>query len=536
MLILAYNQKKFLIVDDFSDFRSSVRSMLRDLGVKDVDTADTGEQALKMCAAKRYDFILHDFNLGDGRKNGQHVLEDLMVDKLLSRECVFIMVTAENTQAMVMSALEWEPDAYLTKPFNRAGLAQRLDKLVQRKTLLKPILQALDRGQPAEVLTACTQLTQQDQRYAPLCLRYQADALRDLNQHDALEKLLKTILADRATPWAYRMLGTLLFKRNKMAEAQGVYERALEAFPMFPALYDGLADVLVSAGEVRRAQRVLEEAVKLSPLAVRRQTLLGRLAFENEDFESSTRAYRSAVSQGQHSRFKNPETNLGFANALLNKNGDQGLDARSRIELNNTLGEVAKEHGNDEGLQIRTRLMTATSLQKSDPEAAARLTQEAMERLQRMDDFMTSGAALTVATQLQNLGQPGAAAGVLKSCAEIYGDDPQVMMRIAAKTDDPHILGANKLAIDYNLQGVRAYKTGDLEQARELFRKGLGLQPKNISIALNLAQALLPGKGETQDLTKLKECQNCLRLVGKMPHTDPRFERFQKLQIRAFGA
>jgi predicted Zn-dependent protease len=75
-----------------------------------------------------------------------------------------------------------------------------------------------------------------------------------------------------------------------------------------------------------------------------------------------------------------------------------------------------------------------------------------------------------------------------------------------------------------------------MAQARELFRKGLALQPQNISIALNLAQALLPGKGEAQDLTKLKECQDCLRMVGKMPHTDPRFERFQKLQIRAFGA
>ena len=44
--MLSYHQKRFLIVDDFSDFRSSVRSMLRELGVKDVDTADTGEQAL----------------------------------------------------------------------------------------------------------------------------------------------------------------------------------------------------------------------------------------------------------------------------------------------------------------------------------------------------------------------------------------------------------------------------------------------------------------------------------------------------------
>lgn len=533
---MAYNQKKFLIVDDFSDFRSSVRSMLRDLGVKDVDTADTGEQALKMCAHKRYDFVLHDFNLGDGRKNGQHVLEDLMTDKLLSHESVFIMVTAENSQAMVMSALEWEPDAYLTKPFNRAGLAQRLEKLVQRKTLLKPILQALDKGAPTQVLAACAQLVEQDPRYAPLCLRYKADALRDLGQHDALETLLKSVLADRPTPWAFRALGSLLFKRKKLAEAQGVYEQALQTFSTFPALYDGLADVLVAAGDSKRAQRVLEDAVRLSPLAVRRQSLLGRLAYDNEDFESASRAYRHAVSQGQHSRFKDPETNLGFAQALMSRNGDQGLDARSRMELNQTLSEVDKDHAHDQGLQARTRLMKASSLALSDPETAAALTQEAIARLQGLDQFLSANAALTVAGQLQKLGEEGAGGAVLKACAEMYGDDPQIMQRIASKTSDPAILGANKLAMDLNLLAVRSYKNGDVAQAQAAFRRALALQPQNISFALNLVQALLPAKGATADPALLQECQTCLTMIGKMPTSDARYERYQKLRIRAFGA
>ena len=134
--------------------------------MRDVDTADSGEQALRMCAQKRYDFVLRDFHLGDGKKNGQQVLEDLLLDKLISHECVFIMVTAESSQSIVLSALEHEPDAYLTKPFNRVGLAQRLEKLVQRKTLLKPILQALDRARPAEVLAACAELCKKDPRFA----------------------------------------------------------------------------------------------------------------------------------------------------------------------------------------------------------------------------------------------------------------------------------------------------------------------------------------------------------------------------------
>ncbi|WP_144180880.1 tetratricopeptide repeat protein, partial [Pseudomonas sp. Kh14] len=77
---------------------------------------------------------------------------------------------------------------------------------------------------------------------------------------------------------AYSALGSLMHKRGQNAQAQGVYEQALKAFPIMPGLYDGMAEVLVAQGETRRAQNMLEEAVRLSPLSVRRQSTLGKLA------------------------------------------------------------------------------------------------------------------------------------------------------------------------------------------------------------------------------------------------------------------
>ncbi|WP_148058207.1 tetratricopeptide repeat protein, partial [Pseudomonas brassicacearum] len=88
-------------------------------------------------------------------------------------------------------------------------------------------------------LNACIALCKQDIRYPPLCLRYRAHALRDLNQNEALERLYDTIIADQPLPWAFAWLGKLLFKRGQVAQAKGVYEEALKVFPMMPALYDG---------------------------------------------------------------------------------------------------------------------------------------------------------------------------------------------------------------------------------------------------------------------------------------------------------
>ncbi len=536
-LMLQYGQKSFLIVDDFTDFRTSTRSMLRELGVRDVDTADSGEQALRMCAQKRYDFILQDFHLGDGKKNGQQVLEDMILDKLISHECVFIMVTAESSQAIVLSALEHEPDAYLTKPFNRVGLAQRLEKLTQRKTLLKPILQALDRGKPAEVLVACAELCKKDPRFAPLCLRYRADALRDLNRFDELEKFLKSILASRPQPWVYSALGSLMHKRGQHAQAQGVYEQALKAFPIMPGLYDGMAEVLVAQGETKRAQGMLEEAVRLSPLAVRRQAALGKLALDNEDFEGASKAFRHAVNQGQSSRYKDAESNLGLAQALMSKNAGFGLDARARVEINTVLSEVAKDNVDDQGLQVRARLMKAASLQQAgDPETATKLTEQAMQRLEKMDQFFSVEAALTVARQLQSLGQEAAGGSILKGCVETYGDDPNVMQSVAKLTDDPTVLGAVTEAVDLNRQGVRSYQTGQVNEALQMFRKALSLQPKNISIALNTAQALLRIGGEPTPPAIEQECRDCLTRVAGIPSSDSRYQRYRKLHMKVFGA
>ncbi|WP_188035420.1 tetratricopeptide repeat-containing response regulator [Pseudomonas sp. EZ-C24] len=535
--MLQYGQKSFLIVDDFTDFRTSARSMLRELGARDVDTADSGEQALRMCAQKRYDFILQDFHLGDGKKNGQQVLEDLILDKLISHECGFLMVTAESSQAIVLSTLEHEPDAYLTKPFNRVGLAQRLEKLLQRKTLLKPILQALDRGRPAEVMAACAALCKQDPRFSPLCLRYRADALRDLGRFEELEKFLSSILASRPQPWVYSMLGSVLHKRGQNDQAKGVYEQALKAFPIMPGLYDGMADVLVAQGDNKRAQHMLEEAVRLSPLAVRRQAALGKLAMGNDDFESASKAFRHAVSQGQSSRYKDAETNLGLAQALMSKNAGFGLDARTRVEINTVLSEVAKENGEDQGLQVRARLMKAASLQQAgDPETAAKLTEQAMQRLDNMDQFFSVDAALTVAKQLQQLGQEAAGTSILKGCVETYGDDPKVMQSVAKMTDDPTVLGAVTEAVDLNRQGVRCYQTGQLDEALGMFRRALSLQPKNISIALNTAQALLRIAGESPSPEYMLECRSCLQSVAGIPASDSRYERYRKLHMRVFGA
>ena len=105
---------------------------------------------------------------------------------------------------------------------------------------------------------------------------------------------------------------------------------------------------------------------------------------------------------------------------------------------------------------------------------------------------------------------------------------------MAKLTSDPAILGGAKEAVELNRQGVRAYQLGRHADALELFRRALALQPKNISIALNTAQSLLH-QGESDEALR-EECRQCLDAVSMIPPGDARYERYQQLRLRAFGA
>lgn len=526
--MIDYSKHHFLIVDDFSDFRTSLKNMLKQMAVSHIDTAANAKEALELCRLKRYDIILHDYNLGPG-KNGQQVLEELHAYKMIPPHCIFVMVTAETSQAMVMSALECEPDAYLTKPFNRASLQQRLDKLVQRKQALKPVLDAVHKGDHQAVVEACQQVIREQPKYRPQCLRYQVKALEALGQDRALEKLLTAIMADRPLPWALVALADLYRRMGQLDKAENLLEQGVRQFPMLPMIYDGLAAVYRERDDLPKAQQWLEQGLRISPHVLHRQIELGTIARRNQDGEAALKAWRQAVDLGRNSVFHSAENHLNLAATLNDQLGDNP-DPKITLELRQTLNEMEQTWSDDPGLQVRSNLLQASALQKTGKSGeAAALLNKTQGQLAQLDTFFSPQAALEVADNLRDLGQTEQAEQMLANCAEMYGDDPEVMQQIAAKTDNPALLDTSKRATEFNRQGIEHYQNKAYPQALEAFRQAQKLQPRNISFALNTAQSLLRLIASAPDEALKEECRNCLQQVRSIPPSDSRYERYLKL-------
>ena len=115
---------KALVIDDSPSTTRIIRTMLRQVGVQDVDEAHDGATALRLIQANAYDLVLCDWNMKP--IDGLAVLQAVRADPAV-RDLPFIMVTSETRPERILAAKHAGANGYLVKPFD----AERLQAHVQ---------------------------------------------------------------------------------------------------------------------------------------------------------------------------------------------------------------------------------------------------------------------------------------------------------------------------------------------------------------------------------------------------------------------
>ena len=120
---------KFLIVDDFSTMRRIVRGLLKEMGCNNADEAEDGAVALGMLKAQKYDFVVSDINMPN--MNGFELLKAVKAEESLKHIPV-LMVTAEARKEDIVLAAQSGAAGYIVKPFTKATLEEKLQKIMQK--------------------------------------------------------------------------------------------------------------------------------------------------------------------------------------------------------------------------------------------------------------------------------------------------------------------------------------------------------------------------------------------------------------------
>ena len=122
-------EPRFLIVDDFSTMRRIVRNLLKEIGFNNAEEAEDGVVALNMLKASKFDFVVSDINMPN--MDGFALLKNVRADANL-KSIPFLMVTAEAKKEDIVNAAQNGANGYIVKPFTKATLEEKVQKIMQK--------------------------------------------------------------------------------------------------------------------------------------------------------------------------------------------------------------------------------------------------------------------------------------------------------------------------------------------------------------------------------------------------------------------
>lgn len=488
---LDLSDKKILVIDDFPQMRSSLRKMIQAFGAADVDDAGNGDDAVKKIDRKKYDIVLCDYSLGEG-KDGQQILEEVKHRGLLKYSTVFMMITAETTSEMVMGAVEYYPDDYLTKPFTKEVLGKRLEKLMERKRDLDDIEAAVYKRQLDEAVALCDRHIEAAPPNLLEFLRLKSSLCLQTGRYADAEAVCEKVLGMRAIPWAMLDMAKVHYFQKNYLRAQDILKDLIESNDAYVEAYDWLAKCHEQLGELGTAQESLAKAAELSPKSVLRQKALGAIAHRNNDLDLAERSFSKVLRLGRHSIYKSPRDYTNHAAVLIDKNEPaQALKA---------LGPLTKDFKNDSGAAMLGHAMEGMVYKKMNrDEDAAKALSAATALYQEAGGKVPLEIAMDLAKACLTLGDKETGSAMMKDIVRNHHDDDEVLSQVAGvyagadlQDEGRDIIAATRAEIvNVNNKGVTLVKESKLKEAIEFFQQAADGLPDNKIIIRNTALAMI---------------------------------------------
>lgn len=333
------SKKKALIIEDMAEARIMQKKMLSDFGFTSIDIAMKAESAIDLLKDSSFDVILSDYNLGNG-KDGQQLLEEVRHSKLIPHTATYLMVTAETSIEMVMGAIEYQPDGYITKPFSQALLQRRLGKLLETKERLYEVNVALDANDFEGAIEAAKLVIVKFPSLIGRCERIIGESLLEMKEYNRALSLFNNTLKDRKMPWALFGKAKSYFLMGQLEKAEQCFRQLMFDNRFFVSAYDWLAKIQILNGDALEAQATLLEAVERSPKNLLRQIGLGDISLSLSDYLTAETAYRKAVSLAKHSCYNTSDVYLKHLEALARISDNGPLLSRQKDSFKSTLKKV----------------------------------------------------------------------------------------------------------------------------------------------------------------------------------------------------
>lgn len=531
-LIKLYSQMRCLVIEDMPDVRVAITGMLRVFGVQQIDIVANGEQAMDACLNTHYHMVLCDYNLGPGR-DGQQVLEELRYRNRLNNTSIFVMITAESSREMVLGALEYQPDDYITKPITQSLLRTRLDRVLLRHRELYSIKQAMDEKDYAAAEQRCAERLQDNTSYRNSCLQIQAEMNLRLFNFKRAEDIYKGVLQDRPVLWAKLGLGKTQVAKREFAEAERNLKDVIGEDKRVVEAHDLLADSYRGRGDNIAAQEAMQAAAEISPKSVMRQRRLAELAKLNEDTQACLEASRKVIKTARNSCYESADDYFNLARELsdLSKQSEIGNEKYAK-ESFDVLQRLEKRPYYDQGAELQANaIKSRTMANQNKPADAEVFLDKAKNIYQANKEELKPEASLELAQSLMAKGDKVAADQLLTELVKQFPNDENLVARVDAISDVPKSAAGRKKVADMTKSGIDSYDKKNYTEAIGTFKNAIGIFPSHVGLNLNLVQAVLAEaktNGEKVGFEKL--CRSSLDRISNIADNDPQYARYMHLR------
>lgn len=534
MDLIPYHKKKVLIIEDLAEMRSTLKSMLANMGVQVMETVTNGEEALAKLAFNQFDIIFSDYELGRG-KDGQQILEEVRHSGLIPASTVYIMVTAAQTMEMVMGALEFEPDGYITKPVTLEILRTRLNRIIRTKDVYQEINRAIDHKDINGALEACNRLAVENPKFALPAYRIKGKLLLNENRIEEARDIYDTVLGIKRVAWAMLGMAKVHYLQDQLDDAQKLLEGLANTNVKYVEAFDWLAKVLEAQGKLKSAQAVLEKAVEQSPKAVQRQQELARIAELNGDYETLHKACRKANALAKNSVFKNADLLIRYAKSMQPKiKHGSSRDQKQALSEAMTLLQTAKtEFQLNIGQTLKCALVEAQTLFNSGKEIEGRLAYKAALSMLNNEELLSLDDRLDIfAAKLQFEASSDAMAYGAKLLAQI-GNNRRLQANYYRVMDFHLSKQPNERLALLKKRGQELMERNDFEEAFDVLQRAARAPNTDTDSQVS---ALTAGvnlyRQGTRNTELLEDVNNLFKALENLNTSDPRYPALEKLRLQ----
>ncbi len=489
---------------------------------------DDANDAIIRISNKPYDIILCDYNLGEDKKDGHQIFEELSFKKKIGYSTMFMMITAENTISHVMGVMDYQPDGYLVKPFTTKDLVARIKTAEQKKLLFAGIDAAIRRRDYPAATALCDSLIQEQPKYQSDVLKIKGEIYMASGEYKNAEDVYSLVLSKHKMPWAVFNMGKVYYHTKRFQKAADTFRLLIDENPKFIPAYDWLARALDELGEKSSAQEVLQKAVSTSPKAIFRQRALGNIAFANMDFNTAEQSFKKAIKLGKTSIFKNSADYTQLAKVFVNKH-----DTNKALDM---IKEVKADFADSDEVLLQATLTEShiyAETQQSEKSMAS--LKEAEELYKKLGGKVAPELAIEIAQSFIKNNKKDKGMELMKYVVRNNFSENNILNKVQetfkdlGMADEGSAFVADTKAeiIGINNKGVDLIESGMLIEAIDLFEKAADGLPSNFTINLNALRAItgyLQKHG--RDDRFLYKCE---KYINRINDIDPDNNKFQQL-------